>query len=185
MLAALLLALVQTQAVPDCAPGDAERSAYREMSYDEFDQTPGEGWRAFGESTQCRAAAGDLIIDYLLYSKAQLSGYNVRILRFHAGQVFAFAGESERALAFFRASYGDAYSEGDRLDWNSYLDATIAFMEQDRATLEAAHARLLQQTPFENGMIPNLNIADGFLACYGEGYSKAYSEACTSDGRAH
>ncbi|WP_417491645.1 hypothetical protein [Maricaulis sp.] len=183
MLTGLLLALVQTQAVPACGVDDDARAGFLAMSYEQFDQTMGEGWRSLEENAECQAIAGNLIADYLLYSHAPLEAYNVRVLRFHAGQMFAFAGETDRALAFFQASYGAPYGEGDRLNWNSYVDATIAFLQQDRETLEAAHARLLQQTPFENGMIPNLNVADGFLACYGEGYPKAYSAECMSDGR--
>jgi hypothetical protein len=109
----------------------------------------------------------------------------VRVLRFHAGQMFAFAGETGRALAFFQASYGEPYEAGNRLDWNSYVDATIAFLQQDRTALEAARGRLLEQPAFENGAIPNLNVADGFLACYDQGYRTAYSAECMSDGQAH
>ena len=184
MLAALFFALVQPAAATVCEISADQRAGYLAMSYEDFDQTPGEGWRPMGESEACYTAAGDLIADYLLYSHASLEAYNVRVLRFHAGQMFAFAGDTDRALAFFQASYGAPYGESDRLDWNSYVDATIAFLADDREALEAAHGRLLEQTPFENGMIPNLNIADGFLACYGEGYPKAYSAECMSDGRA-
>lgn len=184
MLTALLLAVVQTQAASACSLDADARSGFLAMSYEQFDQTLGEGWRSLEETEECQALAGDLIADYLLYSHVPLEAYNVRVLRFHAGQMFAFAGDDDRALAFFQASYGEPYEAGARLDWNSYVDATIAFLQQDRTTLEAAHARLLQQTPFENGIIPNLNVADGFLACYGEGYPKAYSAECMSDGRA-
>ncbi|WP_417493483.1 hypothetical protein [Maricaulis sp.] len=183
MIAALLFALAQPAAATVCEISADQRAGYLAMSYEDFDQTPGEGWRPLGETGACYTAAGDLIADYLLYSHASLEAYNVRVLRFHAGQMFAFAGETGRALDFFRASYSAPYQDGDRLDWNSYVDATIAFLEDDRDTLDAAYARLLLQTPFENGAIPNLNVGDGFLACYGEGYAKAYSAECMSDGR--
>tara|TARA_R110000744_G_scaffold145205_7_gene257723 strand:+ start:23200 stop:23763 length:564 start_codon:yes stop_codon:yes gene_type:complete len=183
MIAALFFALAQPAAAPVCEISADQRAAYLAMECQAFDQTMGEGWRPLGEDDGCQSVAGNLIADYLLYSHAPLETYQVRVLRFHAGQMFAFAGETGRALDFFRASYGAPYGPGDRLDWNSYVDATIAFLGDDRETLDAAYARLLLQTPFENGAIPNLNVGDGFLACYGEGYRKAYSAECMSDGR--
>lgn len=195
MLSALLLSALFVSDASACTPGDGQVSAYLEMPFEQFDQTNGEGWRALGETAGCHAEAGEMIVDYILHSRAGTDGINLRVLRFHAGQNFAFANQTERALAFFRATYSDpeavarrrSYTTGSEairnMDWNSYVDATIAFLEGNRPALEAAAARLEQQTPFEDGRIPNLNVADGFLACFGQPYSEAYSSRCMSDGR--
>lgn len=127
----------------------------------------------------------------MLYSRPQTEQSS--ILRWHAGQMKAKAGLTDEALALFRASYKDQ-NPSMGTDWNSYVDATIAFLEQDRPALEAARARLndQQMSPemleaFEKlqeenpnvnidiGAKPNLKIADRFLACFDEPYAAAYS----------
>jgi hypothetical protein len=182
----MILALVATGAGATLATCDIDagtRAEFLNMPYQQFDQTHGQGWRIYGEEVDCHRAAADLIIDYVLYSRAPLNADNLRILRWHAGQMLAQAGEEGQALEFFRASYEPPDAPPRQIDWNSYVDATVAFITKDRPALETARARLARQTPFENGYYPNLNVVDGFISCFDRSYAEAYSDACMSDGK--
>ena len=100
------------------------------------------------------------------------------------------------------SSSGRAQSaQTDRAGWNAYVDATIAFLQRDRAALVRARARLAavpvppdQAMPelvkgvlhiqLSNGDImklrwpPNIDVVDGLLACYDQPYAQAYRDQC-------
>lgn len=183
MLYAIAAAAALATTDPTCEIDAAGRAEFLAMPYEQFDQSHGGGWRLYAETGRCYREAADLIIDYILHSRVPLTADNLRILRWHAGQLLGMAGEEEEALDFFRASYEPPDAPRRQIDWNSYVDATVAFITKDRAALEAARARLARQVPFENGYYPNLNVVDGFLRCFDRPYAEAHSDACMSDGR--
>lgn len=182
MIVYAIAAATAAAAAASCEIDSARRAEFLKMPYQQFDQIHGEGWRIYGEG-QCYREAADLIVDYILHSRGPLNADNLRILRWHAGQMRALEGEEEAALDFFRASYEPPDAPRRNIDWNSYVDATVAFLTKDRTALDAARARLARQTPFENGYYPNLNVVDGFITCFEMPYAEAYSDACMSDGK--
>lgn len=173
----------------DCA---YDRAAMLALSFHAFDQdlTPG-GWRAV-DGVGCEATAADLIAEYRTYNAAYLvNGEPQQItgLNWHEAQLRASAGQTERAIALFRKTYPRA-TESDTF----YADATIAFLEKDREALQTARDALaaLPEPPWFADAIAdlenrtgqqfrwplNLDVVDGFLACFDRSYREAYGADC-------
>ncbi|MGH8469551.1 MAG: hypothetical protein ACREX3_03610 [Gammaproteobacteria bacterium] len=94
-------------------------------------------------------------------------------LRFHAGQVYAFADQRDHARARFKTALFAKEPADSPIRWNAYVRATIAFLERDRKILtsfreEIAKGRKLQ------GVVPNLDIVDRLIEYFDEPYSVAY-----------
>lgn len=148
-------------------------------SYEEFDQTKDGGWRALQREGKYLEAAR--LIDSYESSKADLGGSERINLRFHAGQMYAFAGDPAQALKRLReakyppeiiAQMGEdkAYLES----WNYYVDATVAFLERDRAKL--LKCRELMAGTAQAGVLPqNIEKVDDLLRDFGESYLVAYA----------
>lgn len=147
-----------------------------------FDQDSEGGWRSVAHQDGCKVEAADLIRDYIVEHKAQST-----ILFFHEAQLRAMAGQTKQALQLFPQTHKPA-SETDRIGWNHYVDATIAFLRKDKDALLEAKTELVK-TPKPDGynpldidgnpidMIwpPNLNVVDGFIDCFEQDYDWAYN----------
>ena len=165
------------------------RDALLAMSFEEFDQDLDGGWRIIADRDECQIEAADLLADYRAQYENDESFQGLSTLIWHEGQVRAGAGQTERALALFRRSYKEITHDTD-LAWNFYVDATIAFLEQDRDALDAAHAGLkavpepdywaaaAEKFEAEYGQKivwpSNLNVVEALQSCFGRPYSQAY-----------
>ncbi|MGJ3231765.1 MAG: hypothetical protein ACFE0P_08205 [Oceanicaulis sp.] len=156
-----------------------------------FDQDVSGGWRTVAARGGCDAATADLIE---VWRDRSPHAQRPSILNWHAGQMRAYAGDYEAAIALFDAA------RTDQAEWNLYADATIAFLRRDRAALEAARGALAGMAPSEaimearrefaadypaltlpEGFVErpqNLNIVDRLLACFEGSYQGAYSGRC-------
>ena len=188
-----------------CGVNDAEAGRLLALNWEDFDQdhTPG-GWRAIAAKPNCFGAAAAMIELYLVASTAvpQPDSHEASSLRWHAGQMHAFAGDPEAAIALFRGTYdppGTAAEAEEGVSWNAYVDATVAFLERNRPALEAAHKRLAAQ-PIPEEMAaerkaelatkpgadlpplspPHLDVVDRLLTCFGSSYSIAFRGQCVS-----
>ncbi|MEQ8404814.1 MAG: hypothetical protein RKE49_06940 [Oceanicaulis sp.] len=176
---------------------DAERlGALLALDQQAFDQDFSGGWRTVSARTGCDAATADLIEVWRDHSP------NVErhsILNWHAGQMRAYAGEEEAAIALFDAARTESP------EWNLYADATIAFLEGDRAALQTARDALAAMTPseavkesrrrflednpdisFPDGFVEqpqNLNVVDRLLECFEGSYAGAYTGRCDAPAR--
>lgn len=178
---ALLLVLAVTQATPACRGADA---AMLVLPLEEFDQSE-QGWRSLDDGG-CEATAAEAIARYRELNAAALEGRD-RTLLWHEGQLRAAAGQIEAAIPLLLARR-DEESEADQ----AYVDATVAFLRQDRAALLAARDRLAA-LPEPDGFAAaverfrqnypdyppptwptNLNVVDGLIACFGRPYGEAY-----------
>lgn len=180
-LAAAMLAAAAPSTPARCA---YDRSAMLRLEQRAFDQDLQGGWRVIADRPGCSIAAADLIREY-----RKSHGSEDRILYWHEGQLRATAGQTSAALRLF----GRSYKEGrDAIGWNAYVDATIAFLRRNRPGLLAARERLLliprspdwsprgpDGKPLAIAWPPNLNVVDGFIACFGQPYAKAYAPPCT------
>ena len=157
------------------------------LTLEQFDQDPERGWRKVASLPGCERAAADLIRDYRVRKGSQSS-----TLYWHEGQLRASAGETSAAAALMAKAY---HAKGP-LDtgWNHYVDATIAFLRNDRHGLVQARQKLAT-TPWPSGLQyvdedgirkpgpwsgwpANLDVVDGLIACFGKPYAEAYSARC-------
>lgn len=168
---------------------------YMKLSPAEFDGTLGMGWRIVGNREGCEQAGADLIALYREQMEAQMAR-----LDGHEGQLRAAAGDTARPAELFRRKLvflrKFALETGDRSDV-IYAEATLAYLERDRATLEARRAELaalpkpdwyeaaaanhVKTNPKAAASLVwprNLNVVDGLLACFEKPYREAYSTAC-------
>ena len=154
-----------------------DRARLLALDATQFDQDLDGGWRAVARQPGCFGAAADLIRDY----HAVLSQKSF-LLYWHEGQVRAMNGDSSRATQLFEMSY----NLDDTIGWNIYVDATIAFMKQDRTALVKAYLALLDLPVPPNAQLdqngnsladswpPNKKVVENLLACFGQEYRVAY-----------
>ena len=155
------------------------------MALDEhaFDQAMTGGWRTLA-AAGCDAQAADLIAEWRAGHPA--NPRTAGLLQWHEGQLRANAGQTARAITLFEAARKPD-DEDARFGWNLYVDGSIAFLRRDLAGLDTARAKLAA-LPLPTGYSPvgadgkprafgwpmNLNILDGFVACWNRSYKQAY-----------
>lgn len=202
-LAVIIAAIMAATAAAHAQP--AQKSAaecgsdmpgkYMNLTPKEFDQTLDEGWREIGDKEGCESAAADLIA---MYSDDKLA-QDIAGLDWHEAQLRAASGDTEAALTLFRRNLAFKKTQVEDIGDNSgvlYAQATIAFLERDLAALTAARAELAAipkpdwfdkvtadfvrrhpQAPAPTWP-SNLNVVDGFIACFDKPYGVAYSFDC-------
>ncbi len=187
-ISALFLALFlcgHAAAEPDCSyDADVLMSLSPEAFNDDLDRT---GWRKLADREECVAVAADLLKTYRL----RLDSERGSILH-HEAQLRAALGQADVAITLLQDLLQTTEDESTR----AYHKAEIAFLLQDRDALVAARDKLLavpkpegfdqavenfkQKYPdYPPPVWPtNLNVIDGFIACFDKPYSEAYSQAC-------
>jgi hypothetical protein len=158
------------RAGPPTRPGvDSPRELA--LDYETFDQRAGSGWRRIAEAGDFLGAAE--LVDRYGAERADLAEWQQLNLRFHAGQLYAFAGRTEPALARLKAALRAGEPVGSPVRWNAYVRATIAFLEWDRPRLAAYRAEIAAG-PKLDGSVPNLDVVDRLIALSDEPYLVAY-----------
>ena len=142
-------------------------------SYEAFDQQSGQGWRKPAETGEYTEAA-KLIDKYVRRNRARMPAWQVRNLKFHAGQMYAFAGDYKAAIRRLENALMDVEPAESPVRWNAYVRATIAFLKGDKAELMACREEMVggQKAP---GPVPNLEVVDGLIAQFGASYAQATS----------
>lgn len=182
--AATLLAQAATPAPspqPECS---YDLEAMLELDQQAFDQDMDGGWRPLAARDGCELAAAELIRAWR-HEKRAHDG----ILYWHEGQMRAFAGQAEEAVALFELTYNPPEFDAD-FGWNHYVSGTIAFLIRDREHLHAAMDRLRalpapdnlimtrpDGTTFTMAWPPNLNVLEAFDRCWERSYAEAYGTA--------
>lgn len=193
-----------------CGASNAQHTASKACEYDrarllalseaDFDQDMAGGWRALSMKAGCELAAADLLHDY-----RETHRKDATILFWHEAQLRAGAGQYPQAIALMaHARMPDSL---DKAGWNYYVDATVAFLQRDRAALAAAHAQLAAvKPPVGDGSPPvvdgfvelrfadgsarkirwpiNIDVVEGLENCFDKPYNDAYNEACRVPGPA-
>jgi len=170
---------------------------YMDLSFNEFDQTEGAGWREIAGKPGCQLAAADLIAEYRERALDKAFG-----LDWHEAQARAVAGQTEKALELFRRdlAYEKSLPAEHRSDNNILkAEATIAFLEGDLNTLRAKRAELAAMPKpdgFEEAIAKfkknfpgapppewplNLSVVDGLIHCFGKPYAVAYGDCGPSN----
>lgn len=177
---ALLLAAAQPAEpapAPDCS---YDLEAMLALDRNAFDQTlPGGGWRGLHERG-CYAEAAELIRAWRHEKRDHAS-----ILYTHEGQMRAYAGQTEQAIALLRLTY-KPMDEDANFGWNFYMDGTIAFLDRDREALTTAIQRLKQVPKLEARVVyadgtpakikwpPNLDVLEALERCWERPFAEAY-----------
>lgn len=182
---ALLAAPIQTETPPASSTGCRyDKPAMMALDERAFDRTMTGGWRTLAKAG-CDAQAADLIAEWR--SSHPANARTAGLLQWHEGQLRANAGQTARAIALFDAARKSA-EEDAGFGWNLYVDGSIAFLRRDLPGLDAARAKLTA-LPRPAGYAPigadgkprayawpmNLNILDGFVACWNRPYKQAYA----------
>lgn len=154
-----------------------------ELDRQSFDQDlPDGGWRLL-YNRGCFSEAAELIREWRHAKRDHAS-----ILYTHEGQMRAYAGQTEEAVALLRLTYKPA--DRDAGGWNFYMDGTIAFLERDRAALGKAIERLkavpmpssiravrADGSPIAIKWPLNLDVLEAFERCW----ERSYKEAADSE----
>jgi hypothetical protein len=139
------------------------------LTYEEFDQTPGNGWRAL-EARKCYREAALLIDKYILSNNA-----NQTSLKWHLLQMYAFSGESNKALEIVSAvMLPDEQQSNSPFLWNDYVLATAGFLAKDLAKLKLHRDNVAK---YGKGFKPNeMNLAtlDRLIENFDQTYQIAY-----------
>lgn len=177
-------------AAPDCSYDEAALMSLSPRAFN--DDADRAGWRGLADREACIAAAADLLKNYRL---RQMEGPLSSVLH-HEAQLRAATGQTEEAVQLLRRVLDIAEDDASK----AYHKAEIAFIEQDFGALVSARDELLavpMPEGFEQGVEEfkqkypdypppvwptNLNVVEGFIACFDEPYSVAYSEACGPEG---
>ncbi|MFC3550471.1 hypothetical protein ACFOLC_05525 [Lysobacter cavernae] len=194
-LVTVLVACATVPVADPCAHDKAALLALDESAFDQDLSNGGGGWRKIGNVPGCEPAAADLISAYRVQHPSASS-----TLAWHEGQMLASAGQNTRAIPLLEGARKDPSQ--DHAGWNHYVDATVAFLRNDKAGLLQARDHLAAVPyPTDAGMPalrdgyielptqpgqpsikmrwpPNIEVVDGFVACFGRAYNEAYGASC-------
>lgn len=171
---------------PAASACPAPEPAVLEMSFEAFDAEE-TGWRRWGENG-CEREGAAVIIEYRDRHVGRLDPSQTSLLDWHAGQLYAGAGDYGFAIDRFALVEAQAAEPVDL----EYTKATIAFLRSDREALLAARERMMaipEPVSFARAAdrfvatynLPrpkwptNVDVVDSLIACFGWSYKKAYS----------
>lgn len=190
-LASLALLLLWAMTSPakagdDCAVSAVEREELLTLPFQQFDQQHDSGWRPLYERG-CHMEAALLLKEYV--ERHPDTAREQYMLAFHTGQLLALAGKRTEAIAWMEKGYSKTQSS--MIDWDAFVDANIAFLRREFEQLLKQRARINRQPgmPAQAGVPEwavgkkmNLDVVDGFIACFEEPYAVAYGEDCRQRG---
>lgn len=192
---ALLLAACTTEAAPAqseptsasasasaCDVTQAEREAARTLEWHAFDQTGGApgSFRDLSDKG-CEREALAAYDDWLAHGPGFPDTRARGIGNFHRGQMHAFLGEEELALALFKqARRPEGPSDPSAAVWNAYLVGVIGFFEGSLEKLDQAIATLhASDGAFAKRQV---GVLTELKNCMGRPYAEAMSPSCRSAG---
>ncbi len=160
-----------------CVLDDSTLIAQSKLEYRDF-HYGANGWRPLTDA-KCYAQAAASIVSWLVDHQKSLTPGQVRTSHYQAARNFAFAGQREVALVQLHMAYVSDQPKDVSMDWNAYLDAFSAWLENDQAAYETAIAQLQAQAVDENGKKPNVAAAARFANCWNKNYTAIeYDPAC-------
>lgn len=159
----------------DCSLSSSEKERLLSLSYDDFDQDHVNGWRVI-DGEGCHEEAIHLIELYLDSHKDNLLEWQISILIWHAGQIYAFIDDYKQAKIRFEKNLIPNELPNDNFKWNAYVKGSIAFLEKDKRALGYAIIELEKATnPHSEN---NLKILKSFERCFDKPYREAYNSSC-------
>lgn len=139
------------------------------LPFAEFDQNDAAGWRALS-AVGCEADAAILIEKYIAAQE-----HPHPVLTWHHAQMLARTGDYGRAIRIARLTLRPEDGEAKNgFQWNDYVNATIAFLQGDDASLKHFRERLAVAAARFPINRPNLVSVDRLQSCFGKPYKDAY-----------
>jgi ABC-type thiamine transport system substrate-binding protein len=145
----------------------------QDLSPYDFDRSDS-GWRLLDSQRKFLEAAIAIetyISSHIDKIKTQ-NQISIQTMYFHAGQAYAMAGPKyyRNAIDNFNKSYKS------KIDWDIYVDGTIAFLNKDKKKLQEAadklsglankDVRLQTNAQLLNDCTKALNVSDGYASVY-------------------
>jgi len=170
----------------NCVP---DKFQFLRLDIETFEGDKKKGWRSVSDEDGCKLTAAALLNEYRTILLAQ----QIDSLMWHEAQLRAAGGETKQAIFLFSQT---RRSDGPNDTNVLYRDATIAFLKQDRKSLLLGRAKLAalpvpqkfanaverfkQKYPDYPAPVwpPNLDVVDGFIACFDKPYKEAYKISC-------
>lgn len=167
----MIVGLLLTTSPIACEISNDEREVLLAQHWETFDQSA-KGFRSLvsGE-LYCAREAGELIEAYLALHR-DLSEKERYVSEWHAGQQFASVDDRPRALAHFYRGFNPHEDPAGSARWNAYARATIAFLENDRDTLEAS-LKVLEAHQDNRMNAINVKLVRSFVHNFGKTYDEA------------
>ena len=168
----LLIALVANTSVTQAQTSISKEERQRLMSLDfeAFDQDMQGGWRTYGNQLKFELAAG--LIEEYIGLHPEIEEGQLSVMKWHAGQMYALADKNEKAIPFMEASK----KEEDVMSWNTYVEATIAFLKKDKELLAQKREELEMNSVMPAASDKNLILIKKLEA----NLEKSYLEALQS-----
>lgn len=163
----LLIALSTTKTFSQSELNQRTIDSLMNLSFEEFDQNMQGGWRIYANNQDFKSAT-DLIKLYLEQHNELESGQR-QVMSFHCGQMLALMDKNQEAIPYMEASK----KTDDVMQWNEYVDATIAFLRKDREAFNAKKNELIQKSMMPIDQNKNLNVLNRLEA----NFDKTYQEA--------
>lgn len=136
-----------------------------QLDYTPFDQTPGKGWRALSEQGRFHEAA--TLIDQYGKAHPDLPDHQMKMLLYHAGQLYAFDNDFQPAIKRLEEALYE--QESTIFHWNARVNATIAFLNHDLGKLRQNRA-IIAEGPWFNQKPPNTTYVDQLIKDFGKPY---------------
>lgn len=188
--AALAALALQTAPSPTVPAGcEHDRAAILALTPEAFDQDMDGGWRPLADKADCREIAANLLAAYRRAHWADLNPDQLHLNYWHEGQIRASLDQRDHAVRLLMAGVNPDESGSG---FEEYALGTVAFLRNDAPALEAARTRLAA-LPMPEGFRRaadafrekygrevkwpmNLDVLDGFIACFGKSYDEAYGD---------
>lgn len=166
LLAATLMLGLTRSAYP--APSASDPASMNQQSFKEFDQDLDTGWRVLELQMQYSQAV-DAIKAYQQANVARLQPWQKASLDYHLGHMYALEGENQQAIAVFRSVLASGAMGNP-----TYMQASIAFLSEDRAALLKARETIATTNPgpWQKG---DLAEVDGMLKYFGQPFEVVFA----------
>ncbi len=106
-----------------------DRQHLMSLDFEAFDQDMNGGWRTCANQQEFELAAG--LIEEYIELHPEIEKGELSVMKWHTGQMYALADKNDKAIPFMEASKKD----DDVMSWNTYVEATVAFLKKDKELL--------------------------------------------------
>ena len=138
------------------------------LSFDEFDQNMEGGWRLYANRMDFDSATQ--LIKLYLDKHPDLKSNEREVMSFHCGQMLALMDKNLDAIPYMEAS---KKKNEDVMQWNIYVDATIAFLKKDKEAFSLKIKELEEKSIMPEDQNRNLML----LKRLEESFDKTYADA--------